>query len=220
MDNTKLKSTMQKLNSVKIWLGSIILMAILLRFKFSWNKEISPILYFTVQSNLLCALYWIMSPYIKIQIKPYISLAVTMYMTITGLVFSLLINGTFMDKLYVLFEQLKIDETIYFLSIFNSGITHYIMPLLILIDFILLTDCSKIKLKYAKLLSLYPLVYFLFHIIYSVVTSKYIYPFLDPNYMGGWVVIIILVAVSSIAFWGLGKLIAKANRYVTKKMIL
>ena len=125
------------MNLIRIVLGSVIIYYIVERSLFSWNKEIPSIYFFTIQSNFILAIYWILSPIIRKKSHPVLSLAVTTNMVITGAIFIMLIDESFTDKLYLMLENKSISSMVHYISMASSIITHYMMPALALLDFLI-----------------------------------------------------------------------------------
>lgn len=179
------------LKRIRIVLSIIIIINIINRSIYSWNTEIPALFFFTVQSNLLLAVYWMGTSLFPKLRNAKMTLSITTYMVIVGIVFIFLLDVGFLEQIYTRLGEKKIDDIVHYYAMISSIIAHYIMPFLAFIDFILFTDTREIK-KDNKVF-IYPTVYFSFAVAFSLLTEKYIYPFLDPSYMGGviWVVFIV-----------------------------
>lgn len=178
---------------IRIALAMILLNSIAHRVVYSWNQDIHPLMFFTIQSNLLLALYWLFSPFVKKLQKPSLYLAVTTYMFLTGFVFVLFLNYGFTEIIYTKFQNHEINEMVHYYSLMASVVTHYLMPVLVLTDFVLFSYVKPSKKLYMVLI--YPFVYFTISMIIGTYTNKYPYPFIDPAYMGGYGYVFLAVIV-------------------------
>lgn len=179
------------LNRIRIVFSIIIIINIVNRSVYSWNTDIPALFFFTVQSNLMLALYWLgTSLFPKIR-NPKLTLLITTYMVIVGIVFIFLLDYGFLEQIYTRLGDKKIDDVVHYYAMIGSIIAHYIMPLLAFLDFILFTDMRNVKRD--NKIFVYPSLYFVFAVVFSFLTGKYIYPFLDPMYVGGWIIVLLIV---------------------------
>ncbi len=197
---------------IRLVLGILTLINVAARIIFTWSTEIPAIFYFTVQSNILCGLYWVFSSAGCIRGKKLIPLAVTLYMQVTGIVFSLLLDEYFTSTLYSLLIAGKISPLIHFYSLHISGIAHYTIPLLILIDYLALHDMRDIPFRRALAVLAYPLLYFVFHLGHSLLTGTYIYGFLHPDVMGSWLMVAAASVLILAAMAGILRLLLLLNK--------
>jgi len=179
------------LKRIRIALSIIIIINIVNRSVYSWNTEIPALSFFTVQSNLLLAFYWLATSLFPKIRNSKLTLSITTYMVIVGIVFIFLLDYGFLEQIYTRLGDKKIDDVVHYYAMVSSIIAHYIMPFLAFVDFILFTDTRSVK-KDNKVF-IYPSVYFAFAVSFALITGKFVYPFLDPYYMGGkiWVVLIV-----------------------------
>ena len=128
--------------------------------------------------------------------------AATLYMVITGIVFSLLLAN--------------IEGATLTAVPWDNTVLHYIMPVALLVDWII--DRSKIKLsnKTALLWLMFPIVYVVYSLIRGSIVGWYPYPFLNPatSGYGGLLVIVLGIALLSIVLSFV--LIAAFNSLSTK----
>jgi hypothetical protein len=147
--------------------------------------------FFTVQSNILAAgllvaagVYGLTGKAVK-QI-PYIRGALTLFMTMTGIIYILLLSG----------NEVSLQTTIPAVNI----ILHYVMPIAVLLDWLVFPPQKRLAFKTALLWLAYPLFYLVYSLIRGAITNWYPYPFIDPV-NSGWVNVIgisLTLAVSTV----------------------
>jgi hypothetical protein len=147
--------------------------------------------YFTVQSNVLvliwllvAILYWDRGREHPI-LRPVVKGAFTVYISVTFLVFVTLLRS--------LVDPQGIDFYI-------NAITHYVMPIAFIVDWILYERMRAYQWRYALVWLVYPLAYLIFAQLYGSVTGDYLYPFLNLpalglNGLAVWATILTLVFV-------------------------
>lgn len=206
------------MNILRIIAGVILLYYIIERSVYSWNTEIPAMFFFTVQSNLFLALYWILSPLVNRNNVKILPLIITANMVLTGIVFVTLLDEGFKVNLYRMLENQTITSVVHYVTLAASYITHFIMPILALLDFLFFTDFRNEGIRRIWPVMLYPFSYFIFHIIYSAVTGKYIYPFFNPGYVGGWGIVALFTVILIAGLLGIAVGITTLNRVVQKQM--
>ena len=147
--------------------------------------------FFTVQSNILAAgllvaagTYGLRGGADK-QI-PYLRGALTLFMTMTGIIYVLLLSG----------NEVSLQTTIPAVNI----ILHYIMPVVVLLDWLVFPPKKRLNFTWALLWLAYPLLYLVYSLIRGAITGWYPYPFIDPV-TSGWVNVIgisLTLAVSTV----------------------
>ncbi|MDD8018284.1 MAG: Pr6Pr family membrane protein [Bacteroidota bacterium] len=140
--------------------------------------------FFTIESNLFAVVVFMMSSLWLEQGKQEKRLAMlrgasTLYMAITGIVFSLLLSG-----LDVELTAVPWDNTV----------LHYIMPLAVAAYWLIDPLKERITFTQASSWLVFPIVYVLYTLIRGHFVNWYPYPFLNPNEHG-----YIGVAITSIA---------------------
>lgn len=128
--------------------------------------------YFTIQSNLIVALYFslfLLSKYKDSETFTKMIGGVVIYITITFLVFASLLEPTYSPKGFALIG-----------SIFN----HYLTPLLVIGFMYLFRKDYKFQREDLLLWIIYPILYTIFLVIIGQVTNDYIYPFFQVNNIG------------------------------------
>jgi hypothetical protein len=147
--------------------------------------------FFTVQSNLLAAglliavgIYGLIGGAGK-QI-PYIRGALTLFMTMTGIIYILLLSG----------NEVSLQTTIPVVNV----VLHYIMPVVVLLDWLIFPPKKRLDFKVALLWLAYPMFYLVYSLVRGAIVDWYPYPFIDPV-VSGWVNVIgisLTLAVSTV----------------------
>lgn len=167
------------LASVRLGLGIVSLGAILVQLisSISRGSSISNFFsFFTIQSNLVAALLLVtVGAYVLLgksgRTVAYLRGALTLYMTMTGIIYVLLLAG---------YEQ-ALQTTIPAVNI----ILHYIMPVVILADWLVFPPEKKLSFRIALVWLAYPLLYLVYSLIRGSITDWYPYPFINPT-LSGW----------------------------------
>lgn len=200
---------------IRIILAIILLNSIVNRMIYSWNQDTHPLLFFTIESNLMLALYWILSPFIKKLRKPSIYLAVTTYMFITGFVFVFFLDNSFIEIIYNKLLQKEITDIVHYYTLTSSIITHYLMPTIVVLDFLLFTSVKFKKSLY--LILVFPITYFATSMIIGAYTKVYPYPFLNAEFMGGYFNVFLAAIVFVFLFVVVIRLLVYVNGKVQQK---
>jgi hypothetical protein len=132
--------------------------------------------FFTIQSNLLVALLLVtVGTYVLLgksgRSVAYLRGALTLYMTMTGIIYILLLSG---------YEQ-GLQTTIPAVNV----ILHYVMPVLVLLDWLIFPPQKKLSFKLALLWLIYPMFYLVYSLIRGIFVNWYPYPFINPV-VSGW----------------------------------
>jgi hypothetical protein len=90
------------------------------------------------------------------------------YMSVTGVVFTLLLSGVDVDT------QLKWVNTV----------VHELMPLVMLADWLIAPPASRLTFRQGALWLLFPLVWIIYTLIRGAASNWYPYPFLNPAHGG------------------------------------
>jgi hypothetical protein len=124
--------------------------------------------YFTIDSNLIAvALLMVGVARWRATNTPALDLlrgAGVVYMSVTGVVFTLLLSGVDVDT------QLKWVNTV----------VHELMPLVILADWLIAPPASRLTFRQGVLWLLFPLVWIIYTLIRGAASNWYPYPFLNP----------------------------------------
>lgn len=126
--------------------------------------------------------------------------AFTMYITITFLVFAILLSPFYQPTGW---------------AAFSNSVIHYITPIAFIVDWALTETKVRYEWNYLLYWMIYPLCYILFAVIHGIITGNYIYYFLDINALG--VLVFVMFVSVLIAFgFALGSLYIWINRKRTK----
>lgn len=184
------------------FIASIVIYAVTIGPILGWFNGFKA---FTMQTNLIVtiwltlAILWHNKPEFLKKIEGPLKGAFTMYITITFVVFAILLSPFYHPTGFAAFSNL---------------ILHYITPIAFIIDWVLTETKVRYKWNYLPYWIIYPLCYIIFAIIHGTITGSYIYYFLDISALGilGFVSISILI-VFGIA---LGSLYIAINRKRTR----
>ena len=131
--------------------------------------------FFTIQANIIAVIFLLFyGAYMGKQQKKranlsaqYIRGAVTLYMLMTGVIFSLLLSGL---------KDVNLTAVPW-----DNIVLHYIMPAVLVIDWLI--DPPKVKLAFKKSLIWlsYPLVYVVYTLVRGHFAQWYPYPFLNAS---------------------------------------
>lgn len=138
--------------------------------------------YFTIDSNLLAAAVFLILAVRRGErsaaFENVRGLAV-ICMTITGVVFSVLLSGT------------NVDTAIPWVN----DVVHSVMPIVVVVDWLL--DPPRGRVTYRQGLSwvIYPAIWLVYTLVKGPIVDKYPYPFLDPANGGYGTVAIYVVAI-------------------------
>jgi len=165
--------------------------------------------YFTNLSNMFGAFVLITSAiYLSTHRKPsatddLIRGAATLYMTIVGIVYITLLSG---EDLGLLIPSVNI-------------VLHYLMPAVIIIDWLYQPQRTKLAIKQIWPWLIFPAAYLVYLLIRGPIDNWYPYPFLNPDNVGGYggvaVYCLGILALFIVAALVLMKLGNKLKRHIT-----
>ena len=181
------------LRVIRVACALVVFCNTIFRCLFSWNHDIPPLFYFTVQSNILCGVYWLIGGLSPRTRTNQLSCLVTTYITLTGIVFIFFLDDGFLETIYTKLLLGEISDVIHYFAMIGSIFAHFLIPFIAILDFLLFSDMRGSR--QGKIVFAYPFAYLALTLIYSRISEKYIYPFLDPAFMGGWHVVVILLAI-------------------------
>ena len=151
---------------------------------------------YTFQSNFLVFL-WITCEviYIKKEEKPkflssIVHGAITLYITVTLVIFALILQ-----PLAGIEGMFEIGNMLY----------HYIIPILVIIEWVLTHKDEEYEKKMALYWLIYPFIYLGYAMIVELVTGQYIYFFISITEYGA--LVILFVALLTLFFYGLARLL-------------
>lgn len=107
-----------------------------------------------------------------------------MYMTITGITYSLLLSN------------IEVDTAVPWINV----VLHYTMPTVIVIDWLVDLPRKRISLKESLIWLAFPLAYLVYSLLRGPFANWYPYPFLDPRIEGYGHVVFMSVLIAVLAF--------------------
>lgn len=155
--------------------------------------------FFTIQSNIIAGVVLLIvgvGTLLNVEANrqfAFIRGAATLYMVITGIVFALLLAG--------LAERLQLTVP------WVNMVLHYLIPIVMLVDWLLFPPKFKFSLQHTILWLAFPLAYLAYALIRGSIVNWYPYPFLDPPQVG-WVSVIVTSIAIAIGAAGLAWLLA------------
>ncbi len=139
--------------------------------------------FFTIESNVFAAILLLTLGLLGFkgirQKNDFLRGAVTLYMTMTGIIYILLLSGS---------ANLQIT-----LPWVNMTL-HYLIPVAILVDWLVSPPAKAIPYKTALYWIMFPIAYVLYSFIRGGFTNWYPYPFLNPI-QNGWPYVIVMSLV-------------------------
>ena len=131
--------------------------------------------YFTIQSNIFAFVMLIVSALAVARNKRSSKLnllrgAATLYMVITGIVFAVLLAG--------------VEGSILTAVPWDNLVLHYIMPVVLLIDWLVDKPSKAITFKRSFVWLIYPISYVIYSLVRGQLVNWYPYPFLNPKTNG------------------------------------
>ena len=172
--------------------------------------------YFTMQTNIFTtAAFIVLTVMTAVQLKERgvrgevahlgvsLQLALTFFITITFVVYWAMLS-------WQNFDMGGGDPTRAALVSAANYMVHGVVPLLAIADWILFLPHGRLRAKDAALWLIYPIAYAVFIFIRAEVgapfygTTRYPYPFIDVDILGGWVALIVIAM--AVAFYALGRL--------------
>jgi hypothetical protein len=124
--------------------------------------------YFTIQSNLIAIVSLVLTGVAGVRglVRRYDMLrgAAVVYMTVTGVVYGLLLSGA------------DVDTAVNWVNI----VVHKVMPIVIALDWLLDPPLVRIPLRRSLIWVAYPLAWLAYTMIRGPIADWYPYPFLDP----------------------------------------
>jgi hypothetical protein len=125
---------------------------------------------------------------------------VTLYMTMTGIIYVMLLSG----------NEDALQTTIPWVNI----VLHYVMPAVILADWLAFPPREYLPFKRAILWVIFPIAYLFYSLIRGGFTQWYPYPFINPI-ENGWPTVVamsLIISVATLALTGLLILRIKDNK--------
>jgi hypothetical protein len=163
--------------------------------------------FFTIESNILAIIMLLslgISYFIPSQQRERAVArgAVTLYMTMTGIIYILLLSG----------NEMSLQTTIPWVNM----VLHYILPVFVLVDWLLFPPKRRLTLTgEAWLWLLFPISYLIYSIIRGELTGWYPYPFINPL-ENGWPTVIVTSIIIAAAAKALAWMLALRTRIALK----
>lgn len=163
----------------RLFFGGLTIAAILTQLQYSINTDRSItnfFSFFTIQSNILAAIIFIfvgVGVLAQQKSNPQFALirgAATLYMTMTGIIYALLLSG----------NEIALQTTIPWVN----TVLHYLFPAVVLLDWLFFPPKFNLRFKKALMWLLFPAIYLIYSLIRGSITGWYPYPFLNPS--TGW----------------------------------
>ena len=158
--------------------------------------------YFTIDTNTLCALCLSLiainnkSGIAGFFCKPVVVTALTVYIIVVGITYNLLLRSTWNPQ----GMQKIIDELL-----------HSIIPLYFLLFWLAFVPGKGLKWKSALPMTIYPLIYVTYALVFGSIKKFYLYPFVDVNVLGygqallNTALVLIVIFLLSLTFIGMGR---------------
>lgn len=131
--------------------------------------------FFTIQSNIFAAVMLFVSACVVGRNSSRLNFfrgAATLYMVMTGAIFAVLLSN--------------IDPRLLTAVPWDNVVLHYIMPVVMLLDWIIDRSHPPVRLQRAVLWLIVPLVYVVYTLVRGPLVDWYPYPFLNPNITDGY----------------------------------
>ena len=187
--------------ALRVLLAAAALLAIAVQFRHSvignGFSALSFFSFFTIQSNLFAALLLALTGLRGSQGLDAWRGAATLYMSLTGLVYGVLLAG----------YQAQLQTTIPWVDL----LLHRILPALAVADWLLLRPQQRLDWRTAAWWLLYPLLYLVYSLIRGPQVGWYPYPFLDPA-AGGYAVVALYAGAIAVVVVLLAALVIAAGR--------
>ena len=164
--------------------------------------------YFTIQSNLFAAVVLLMSAYVLWKHKKDPQLeslrgAATLYMVVTGIIYSLLLRG---DSLGTLLPWV-------------NDILHRVFPVVMLFDWLYCRTARKFAAKETLLWLIYPVIYATYTLVHGPLARHwYPYPFIDAA-LHGYARVAMNCVIIAISMVVLALALARLPLFLVKKSL-
>ncbi|HEV7453765.1 MAG TPA: Pr6Pr family membrane protein, partial [Candidatus Saccharimonadales bacterium] len=166
--------------------------------------------FFTIESNILAAIVLLAAGSFALCGKQSARLdmlrgAAFLYMTITGIVYTLLLSGQ--------------EESLQTAIPWVNSVVHYIMPAVVFADWFITPPVKRISFKAACFWLIFPILYLAYSLIRGPIVQWYPYPFLDPagHGYGGIAVVGIGIMACALALVAVGSWSTRRAKPAQKK---
>ena len=170
-------------------------------YYYGWNL----FSYFTVDSNLIAAVVFILAAIAIVRQKPfgnwfrYLRGAAVLYMLVTGIVYTLLLQNNPDANPALGFD-------------WKNFILHQFGPIFIMAWWLLWPSAKGISVREAWWWLVFPIVWIVYTLIRGAALNWYPYPFLNPDKVGGWGGVTLYIIGIAAAFIALSQLLAWVSR--------
>ncbi len=182
---------------------------------------INKLLYFTIQSNIMLAVCMGYALWATLrntsQPTPLIKGAVTVYISITGLVYNLILAKTAGPPAAGSIVVPLIGGTL------NNDLLHIFAPIMAVLDWLLFDVRGNLSWRYPLQWLTYPLIYLVFVLIRGpLVHGPFIYPYLQYPYLFlnvatiGYSGVALNTVIYGIAFWLIGLIFIVVDRAIAR----
>ena len=149
------------------------------------NSVVNFFSFFTIQSNIIGAVAVTIAAVAGPAVRSSVWLsqlrgAATLYMGITGMIFSLLLSGA------------DVQTPIPWVN----SVLHYVFPLFIVIDWLVDRSVRPLSFRQGLIFLAYPVAYGAYSLIRGPIVDWYPYPFLDPRVHGYLYVTVMMIFVA------------------------
>lgn len=160
-------------NIARIALGTLGLSSVLIEVIVLTNEHVfnaaNFFSFFTIISNTLAGCYLIYFGITNNDSAPSQAFrgAITLYMLMTGIIFAALLAGL---------DNVRLTAVPW-----DNIVLHYIMPIILVVDWLIAPPKDVITKKVTLLWIVFPLLYVLYSLVRGSITGWYPYPFLNPS---------------------------------------
>ncbi|MGC5021047.1 Pr6Pr family membrane protein [Micromonospora sp. DT47] len=169
--------------------------------------------YFTIQSNVAVGLFAGYAAWRAWQDRPEpasaLKGAVTLYITITGVVFHLVLANPASP-----FAMAQPDRALG--EALGNQFLHTVVPLLAIADWALFDKRGRLRVRYAAWWLAFPLTYLGFALLRGLVVHRYPYPFIDAGQLG-YDGVSVSAVFFAFTFWLLGLLFVGVDRGLSRR---
>jgi len=156
--------------------------------------------FFTIESNIIGAVVFGITGVAALQKRSverlaYLRGAATLYMTITGIVYVLLLSNA------------DVQTPLPWVNL----VLHYIFPVIIVIDWLLDNPVRSIRFKKALVWLIFPLVYAAYSFVRGASTGWYPYPFLNVDALGAHDVLVNCLFIAAGGVLAVGAIVGLAK---------
>lgn len=178
----------------RLSLGLLAFTAIITQYTVSLERpSFNPVnffSFFTIASNVLAATIFTTAGTlsllgIALPQRALLRGAATMYMTVTGIVYVLLLSGL----------EANLGMTLGWVN----AVLHYVMPVAVLIDWLVSAPEKRLTFRAGLIWLAFPILYLAYSLLRGHSTGWYPYPFLDPTEHGYMYVALVCTAILLVA---------------------